>query len=219
MKRASPAEFDLAAEKTYFAKPVTEVAPYAWLDTDMRLWIGGYPDSLDGKSILDLGAGEGLHGVLVCERYEPKRFVALELVRERLLAAATKAGDLPALSLVSGNAYSLPHPDGTFDVVLGNGALHHLPDTAAVAAEIARVLKPGGYYYGREPNFSNPLVRRRVLNEHDASPNEFAIYPEEIRAAFGKCGFDVQIGYFWRRVPWLRNRILSVSQRVAAQLR
>lgn len=42
------------------------------------------------------------------------------------------------------DAESLPFPDNTFDLVYSNGVLHHTPNTTHVAAEIRRVLKPGG---------------------------------------------------------------------------
>src|SRR5262245_36326631 len=38
----------------------------------------------------------------------------------------------------------LPFPAGTFDVVVANYVLHHVPDTERAVAEMARVLRPGG---------------------------------------------------------------------------
>ena len=42
------------------------------------------------------------------------------------------------------DAERLPFPDGSFDLVYSNGVLHHTPNTAAVVAEILRVLRNGG---------------------------------------------------------------------------
>jgi SAM-dependent methyltransferase len=42
------------------------------------------------------------------------------------------------------DATSLDFPDGTFDVVYSFGVLHHIPEVEKAAAEIGRVLKPGG---------------------------------------------------------------------------
>lgn len=42
------------------------------------------------------------------------------------------------------DAESLPFHDHAFDLVYSNGVLHHTPNTAAVVAEIGRVLRPGG---------------------------------------------------------------------------
>ncbi|MER3521440.1 MAG: hypothetical protein C4317_04235 [Acidimicrobiia bacterium] len=212
-------KFDYKAERDFFKDAITEVKPYEWLDRDMSLWIEGYPDVLSEATILDIGAGEALQGILVAERYSPRLFVALELVPQRLIAASQRAATLPGLAVVAGNAYTTPFKDNTFDVVIGNGALHHMPDTEAVAAEIARVLKPGGLFFGREPNFYNLAVRYRVLHGPHVSPNEWAVTAPIIQSAFRKAGFDeVGVSYFWRRFPIVTNRFLAVSQRISARL-
>ncbi|WP_054056046.1 methyltransferase domain-containing protein [Alloactinosynnema sp. L-07] len=45
---------------------------------------------------------------------------------------------------IEGNAYELPFPDATFDVVRCERVFQHLADPERAAVEIARVLKPGG---------------------------------------------------------------------------
>jgi ubiquinone/menaquinone biosynthesis C-methylase UbiE len=210
--------FDYNAESKFFEEAVTELKPYEWLDRDMSLWIEGYPDVFRDSLILDLGAGEGLQGVLVAERYAPKLFVALELVPQRLIAASRKAETLDGLAVIAGNAYHTPFADDTFDIVIGNGALHHMPETEVVAEEIARVLKPGGLFFGREPNFYNPAVRYRVLHGGHVSPNEWAVSAPIIKKAFERAGFEVSVSYFWRRFPFVTNRLLAVSQRIKARL-
>lgn len=69
----------------------------------------------------------------------------------------------------------LPMPDGSFDAIVVQGGLHHLPDLhgdlTRVCEEVRRVLKPDGRFYVVEPwstpflSFVNaivgiPLVRR-----------------------------------------------------------
>lgn len=103
-----------------------------------------------------------------------------------------------------------------FDIIVGNGVLHHLPSLPMVATEVGRVLRPGGLYIGREPNFANWVVRRRVLSGH-RSENEHAIWPSEIVSAFLAVGFKVQVEHFWRRFPWVRWRFLAASMRIHAR--
>lgn len=45
---------------------------------------------------------------------------------------------------LDGNAESIPLPDASVDVVISNGVLNLVPDKPAAAAEIHRVLRPGG---------------------------------------------------------------------------
>jgi len=42
------------------------------------------------------------------------------------------------------DAQSIPYPGGTFDAVIANHMLYHVPDRPRALAEIRRVLKPGG---------------------------------------------------------------------------
>jgi ubiquinone/menaquinone biosynthesis C-methylase UbiE len=53
--------------------------------------------------------------------------------------------------LVQGDATRLPLADAGFDSVFMLGGIHHVNDRDALFAEIARILKPGGRFYFREP--------------------------------------------------------------------
>jgi SAM-dependent methyltransferase len=48
------------------------------------------------------------------------------------------------LAAVTADIERLPFADGSFDAVLANRVLYHLPDLDAGLAELARVLRPGG---------------------------------------------------------------------------
>jgi ubiquinone/menaquinone biosynthesis C-methylase UbiE len=45
------------------------------------------------------------------------------------------------------DAQSIPYQDETFDAVIANYMLYHVPDRQKAIAEIKRVLKPGGYLF------------------------------------------------------------------------
>jgi SAM-dependent methyltransferase len=51
-------------------------------------------------------------------------------------------------SFVSASAEDLPFPAGTFDVVIMNAVLEHIPDVSKAFAEVGRVLKPDGVFTG-----------------------------------------------------------------------
>lgn len=168
------AKFDYEAERSYYSQPVANIRDYEWLDQDMHTWVPDYPRIFAGKRVLDIGAGEALQAMLVCERYQPQLYVALDLILHQMAAARTRLHELPVMALLNGDVYHIPFPDSSFDLVLGNGVLHHLPNLPMVATEVGRVLRSGGLYVGREPNFDNYVVRRRVLSGH-RSENEYAI--------------------------------------------
>lgn len=52
------------------------------------------------------------------------------------------------LSFAAADAQALPFPDASFDVVLANFMLYHVPDRPRALAEIRRVLRPGGQFAG-----------------------------------------------------------------------
>ncbi|HSP78106.1 MAG TPA: methyltransferase domain-containing protein, partial [Myxococcaceae bacterium] len=61
-----------------------------------------------------------------------------------LEAARARLGDTAQVELHRGDLQALPLDDGTLDVALLYLVLHHVPQPAAVLAEAARALKPGG---------------------------------------------------------------------------
>ncbi|HNW87567.1 MAG TPA: class I SAM-dependent methyltransferase [Candidatus Limiplasma sp.] len=43
------------------------------------------------------------------------------------------------------NMESIPYGDNTFDVVIANHVIEHVPDEQKALSEVMRVLKPGGF--------------------------------------------------------------------------
>lgn len=108
------------------------------------------------RSVLELGCGTGsltqfLVGRLAVELtacdISP---VTIERIRERY-------GSHPHTHFLAADATNLSVADASFDVVLGNSVLHHLPLEPALR-EIHRVLKPGGLLWFSEPNMLNPQI-------------------------------------------------------------
>jgi len=129
----------------------------AALRFDMDLWVPSPDSFFRGRTVLDLGAGTGRHGVLIARFFQPATVVSIDIVLDRLRAGVVPARGLNGLSIVCGDAFCLPFKDAAFDCVIANSLLHHLPNLQIAIREIARVLRPGGWYIGREPNFNNPV--------------------------------------------------------------
>ncbi|HLE85707.1 MAG TPA: class I SAM-dependent methyltransferase [Thermoanaerobaculia bacterium] len=105
---------------------------------------GGLPA---GATALDVGCGSGLEAVYLARSGlsvigVDSSLPALELARERARAAGVE------LDLRHGSALALPVEAGSIDLALDRGCLHGIEreDRPAYAAEIARVLRPGGRF-------------------------------------------------------------------------
>jgi len=101
-----------------------------------------------GQRLLDLGSGTGYPAVLAAQAVGPKGSVlGLDLSEAMLEVARRKANALGLANVTfqAGDASVLPFEAGSFDGVISRFCLMFLPDVPKAAAEIARVLKPGGY--------------------------------------------------------------------------
>lgn len=92
------------------------------------------------------GRGEALQ--LLHDRIT--RGVGVDISPSMLRAAQSEHAGRP-FTFIQGDATALPLADGSFDSVFMLGGIHHVPNRQALFAEIARVLKPGGRFYFREP--------------------------------------------------------------------
>ena len=138
-------------------------------------------NDLNGKDVLEIGSGTGVHAKLLAEAGAHVTAVdltptAVALTRRRLELAHLDA------HVVEADAESLPFEDASFDFVWSWGVIHHSERTDRVIAEIARVLRPGGtlalmVYHRRSITFwMNYVVYRGVVRGGlvRESPDELA---------------------------------------------
>jgi len=118
-----------------------------------------------GARGLDIGCGQGRYlGELARAGYR-MHGVDYSIGQLREAAANLRATGAPAVPLLQGDAQALPFPDGWFDFAYSINAFHHLPSPEAqlrAAAEVVRVLRPGGAFVLHEINTENPVFRLYV---------------------------------------------------------
>ena len=103
-------------------------------------------DPRPGETVVDLAAGPGDTGFLAAPRLQPGgRLVTTDVAPEMLEAARRRADALGLeVELRVEDAAALSFADASVDGVLCRWGLMLVPDVDAAAAEIARILRPGG---------------------------------------------------------------------------
>jgi SAM-dependent methyltransferase len=118
---------------------------------------------------LDLGCGTGV--ALATLAGLGWSTVGVDVSADQLRVARERA-DTAGAELVLADAAAMPFENGSFDAVASLVTHTDFEDAAAVFAETARVLRPGGrlVYVGVHPCFVAPTVERRVDEPHLLHP-------------------------------------------------
>lgn len=97
----------------------------------------------EGDQVLDVGCGPGNYVRPLAQATRGGLAVGLD-ASEAMVAAAAKRGGGENLAYIRGDACALPFDDETFDAVCSVGAIHMVEEPLVAAAEMVRVLVPGG---------------------------------------------------------------------------
>lgn len=115
-----------------------------------------YVGDLEGRRVLDLGAGAGEASLYFASRGARVTSLDISVGQLGLIGGAARRRGV-AVERVAVPAESLPFQDGAFDLVYGYGVLHHV-DYRQALPEVLRVLAPGGRVAFVEPLAYNPVI-------------------------------------------------------------
>lgn len=156
-----------------------------WWYRERRAVLARLVADLSPGSALDVGAaGGGNTQVLTSLGWSA---VALEYSGDGALVAAQRG-----LSTLRADACHLPFADGSLDLVTALDVLEHLEDDAAAAAEIRRVLRPGGKLVVTVP------VDPRLWSAHDEAVGHVRRYTRSsLLALVVRAGLEVESARSW----------------------
>lgn len=158
-----------------------------------------------GPDVLDLGTGTARIPIELCQRVSNCRVLASDGAQSMLDVArynvAVNSLD-SRIQLHYADAKSIPIDDETFDTVISNSLIHHVPEPAVIVSQLARLVKRGGRIFVRDlyrPDSQaelDELVQRIVGHEAPAAQAMFrdslhaALTLAEIRSMVAAEGFD-----------------------------
>lgn len=96
-----------------------------------------------GLAWVDVGCGNGAFTDLIAAHCAPSAIEGIDPSEGQLAYARTRPGSRLA-NFRQGDAMALPYPDKSFDVAVMALVMFFVPNPAVGAAEMVRVVKPGG---------------------------------------------------------------------------
>ncbi|MFJ8160208.1 class I SAM-dependent methyltransferase [Streptomyces sp. NPDC096136] len=171
---------DVTAASFRTAREIPRNGLGAWEEAVRR-----HLDPARGMTVVDIGAGTGAFATAFCDWFAVK-VVAVE-PSEAMRALISRRGDIEVLA---GHAACLPLPDAGADAAWLSTVTHHVPDLAAAAHEIRRVLRPGAPVLIRNA-FAGRYERLRIVRWFPETARLLDTYPsvEETCEAFATAGF------------------------------
>jgi ubiquinone/menaquinone biosynthesis C-methylase UbiE len=116
---------------------------------DWHRWVFDRLDLPPQSRILELGCGSGLLWTKNQDRIPAGWEITLSDLSPGMLRAAQD--NLQVIHRFFryeiADAQAIPFDDETFDAVIANHMLYHVPDRPKALSEVYRVLKPNGYFY------------------------------------------------------------------------
>ena len=151
--------------------------------------------ALQAQSIIELGCGSARLARDLLGRCPQCRVTGLEVdaVQHTKNLESPQVG----LSFVDAGAQSVPFPDATFDVAMMLKSLHHVPmdEMDGALDEVARVLRPGGFFYVSEPIYGG------TFNEIARLYNDEGVVRAAAQAALDR---ELETGLHWSASHELR---------------
>lgn len=167
---AANAGLDMDYAKAHFL-PVAD-----WTSRELSSALALMPPN-QFETVLDVCAGTGFVSLSVMRKRLFKKCVAIDLNTQalKLLEERARKEGIEGIEIRSGNIMATGFASNTFDCIMGNSFLHHLPDNEKFLTEMHRILKPGGvicitgepsptnYYWA---NYFQRIILRMVGKKH-----------------------------------------------------
>jgi ubiquinone/menaquinone biosynthesis C-methylase UbiE len=158
------------------------------LKVNPEAWVKQYlADRLPpGASILSVGCGPGAILRAAAALHSSIRVTGIDISESRIQDAISRNQGNVQATFVCGNAYALPFPSGSFDIVYSRMLLEYLADKKRAVAEMTRVCQPGGLVLLQD-------LDGQLLWHYPEDP-ELQLTLQKTVTALANTGFDPFVG-------------------------
>lgn len=137
---------------------------------DFNRWLFDHLPKTPNLNILELGCGTGILWIKNSDRVPSSWNLTLtdfspEMVqktKENLSRIKNK------IILDVADAQNVPYKDSSFDIVIANHMLYHIPDRKQALSEIKRVLKPKGTFFASTIGRNHMKELSNIMTEFDS---------------------------------------------------
>ena len=154
-------------------------------------WILSHYNIRSGAKLLELGCGTGSMWVGHEDMIQKcSRFVLSDFSAGMLQTAQEALKDIEDIEYQVIDIQNIPFPDDSFDIVIANMMLYHVPNLAKGLSEVRRVLKKGGTFYcatyGENGiiEYLTDLFQDYAISKHAAEPFTLQNGEPKLRSVF-----------------------------------
>ncbi|MCC3436608.1 class I SAM-dependent methyltransferase [Microcoleus sp. PH2017_05_CCC_O_A] len=141
-------------------------------------------------NVLDAGTGTARIPIALTQLRPEWKLTCIDLSANMLKVGAQnveKARVRSQINLELIDAKAMPYPDNSFDMVISNSIIHHLPDPLPFLREVRRVLKPNGAIFLRDllrPETREIRDNLVELYAADCNSHQKQLFSDSLQAAF-----------------------------------
>lgn len=143
----------------------------------------------DGVQILDVGTGTAQIPIAMCKRNSGLKITAIDLA-ESMLTLGNKNIQTALLedciTLVQVDSKKMHYSDESFDQVISNSIIHHIPNPVECFKEMIRVTKKDGLLFIRDLLRPDSIAElQNIVNLHagDATPKQKQLFTDSLHAS------------------------------------
>ena len=143
----------------------------------------------DGVQILDVGTGTAQIPIAMCKRNSGLKITAIDLA-ESMLTLGNKNIQTALLedciTLVQVDSKKMHYSDESFDQVISNSIIHHIPNPLECFKEMIRVTKKDGLLFIRDLLRPDSIAElQNIVNLHagDATPKQKQLFTDSLHAS------------------------------------